>query len=356
MLTDVLISRPPSTAIKVSAADERDIVDALKARALNSTPLSKPIPRVEKNEAEASLDDLFKRLTSTPPSAYPTPKSMDEEASNSRDKNIFTSEAKVLPDTPTKILEPVKSSELAKVDEPSQRDLEREYLQKARESLESLPAKEGAPVQLVKAVGGKLHRPIPLDTDVISPTNAEDLKIEYVANIVAYLNGLSKNEPKPIQADSIKKTLEQNGGDFLGLCAHLAKEKAIAIDNLDDVVGLCKAIMEVHPAEKQISHDPMDKMSSWPSQEKRDNSKLIHSNSSRLSQTLGSLSNSCGQLTQTSLWLSNSSYQGHRSPYELQPAPISSLGRKARIASSARVRQRLCDDQVHDCRGVSKIF
>jgi hypothetical protein len=176
-----------------------------------------------------------------------------------------------------------KPAEKAKIE----KDLEHEYLDKAYEYLNSLPT-GGATTDYVKDAAVKLRRSYAPSPPV--PT------FRYLEAIVAYCTGLGKSGPTAITKEFLQQTLDQGKGNFLQLCAALIDEKVIAIDKLEEVVCLCKAVVGVlqdnvklqtpipntedkpqataSTAEvKPVSKDPMDNMKTWPTQEKRDNRK-----------------------------------------------------------------------------------
>jgi hypothetical protein len=214
----------------------------------------------------------------------------------------------------------------------SKEDLERKYLNKAWGYLVSLPTSDSTTsAQLVKAVIIKLRHSFRTFTE--PPTDSpEALQSKYIEAIVNYVNGLPKNGTKPVDAGSVEQTLKENDGDFLQLCAKLIDMQLIALENLDEVVGVCQAVFVVVPAPavhqvttpslesgkpqsrsakedspkedvktkqprstgtnvleassirqksaiklesllKPVSMDNMDKMTAWPTQEKRENRK-----------------------------------------------------------------------------------
>jgi hypothetical protein len=174
-------------------------------------------------------------------------------------------------------------------DSMGEKGLEREYMSKASEYLNSLPAgKEAVTADLIKNVVLKLSNPY-TPSPKLKPDTVESLKTQYLETIAAYCNGLGKIGVNAVTKDFLEQTLEMNQGNFLRLCAALVGKKILAIDSLDEVVGLCKALDGVLPKEvkpevatskagteaKPASKDPMDSMSSWPNQEKRDNRKSL---------------------------------------------------------------------------------
>jgi hypothetical protein len=214
----------------------------------------------------------------------------------------------------------------------SKEDLEREYLTKASEYLVSLPTSDSTPsAHLIKEVIIKLRHSF--CTFTLHPAvSLEALQSNYIGAIVTYINCLPGHGTKTIDAKLVEQTLKENNGNFLRLCATLIDMQLIALENLDEVVGICRAVSAVVPVSatqkvasqslesgmpqsrsakedapkedvktllpgpagmnvpeassignqsslkpkslpKPISIDPTDKITAWPSQEKRENRK-----------------------------------------------------------------------------------
>ncbi|KAF2191511.1 hypothetical protein K469DRAFT_808967 [Zopfia rhizophila CBS 207.26] len=266
-------------------------------------------------DIEADLDARFARLSKSP---SPVPQSAIEGVSlirsdvsspNIKAKPVTTPKVKTEPlatpilnlvpeEAATPLLETTAAKlEPEKTDAPveGKQDLEQTYLKKAAEYLNALPTTTGKPytADLVKTVSQKLLSantapPAKLGSSAI----AEDLKRRYANATAVYLNSLPKNYGKKFKGEFIYQVLNDNGGDFLRLSAKLVDMEALAIENLDEVLGLAKAISAVLPKDEEVhvkpvpignsalpatnsaaattSKDPMDKMSAWPTQEKRD--------------------------------------------------------------------------------------
>jgi protein-S-isoprenylcysteine O-methyltransferase len=149
----------------------------------------------------------------------------------------------------------------------SKKDIEKEYLQKAWEYITSLPSAGDTPAHLVSTVARKLRQTITPNTQDVG--NLQSAVGEAVATYLSGLDNVGENKIEPKKAAQL---LTDNDGDFLKFCSTLIDEQLISIDILDDVAGLCKAIIKVLPDEKKLkSYDPMDGMKSWPAQVKREN-------------------------------------------------------------------------------------
>lgn len=196
----------------------------------------------------------------------------------------------------------IETEDVNKWDGMTKEDLEREYLNKASGYLTSLSTTEvTTSAHLIKSVFIKLRRsfggPMPLGLESV-----DALKRTLIDAISTYVDGLPSNGAKSLAAAFIEQTLKDNDGDFLQLCAKLVDEKFIALENLDEVVGLCRAVIEIIPkediktklpgsssttapgenllnkaanAQKPASKDPMDNMTAWPTQQKRENGKSM---------------------------------------------------------------------------------
>ncbi|KAF2714653.1 hypothetical protein K504DRAFT_420657 [Pleomassaria siparia CBS 279.74] len=137
-----------------------------------------------------------------------------------------------------------------------------------------------ATAHLIKTVFIKFRHSFRAPTIPTSET-AEVVKEKYITAVVAYVNGLSKNGAKPLTTAFLEQILKENDGDFLHMCAKLVDENFIALEKLDEVVGVCKAVNSSIPKEdvkkkvaaspKSIHRDPIDGMNAWPTQEKRTN-------------------------------------------------------------------------------------
>lgn len=218
---------------------------------------------------------MFARLTSPEPLVYAMPTLTKERAAES---------SRVV-ETPTKapIVPKAKEAEDngspagveagdATIANTSRGDLESQYLSKALEYFISVPTMEGSQVGLIQSIASGFQPSI----------SADKLKCEIVKATMSYLNTLPKDSSSgPVDYDLVEKALNDSKGNFLHLCALFVNEQLLAIETLDHVVGLCKAVIRVLPGdekakaepEKPVTNDPMDKMPAWPSQEKRENGK-----------------------------------------------------------------------------------
>jgi hypothetical protein len=175
----------------------------------------------------------------------------------------------------------------------NQAEIERLYLSQAAAYLEALPNVENVAVQTLKAVSFKLRNSYSRDTK-LGVDEIEKLKARYAFAILQYVNKAGKNDDKTVTADSIKKVLQDNDGNMLVLYAKLVEEKCLSHGDIDDIIGLCRLILDILPKAdpcapatsiepkpaatatietKQMSKDPMDNAKAWPSREKRENRK-----------------------------------------------------------------------------------
>lgn len=150
----------------------------------------------------------------------------------------------------------------------SQQELETEYMRKALEYVNALPGNKGTTAYTFKLVAKKL-RDLYIPMMGISPEEIETLKARYVFAVTNYVKGLNKGTTS-LTADAVEQILESNDGDFLRLCATLVEQKYVALNNLDEIGGLCKTVLNVLP-----TSEPVGNMTEWPSREKRENRKLL---------------------------------------------------------------------------------
>lgn len=161
-------------------------------------------------------------------------------------------------------------------------ELEREYLYRANKYINILPGSKGTTAQIIRGVVRKLHNSyLPHAEDKSDQT--DKLKARYVFAITTFVNKLKKG-PKPLTTDFVRQTLKNTDGNFLGLLTTLVDANYITLNSTDDVVGLCKTILDVLPRSElktashlagttPFSNDPVDNMKVWPSQEKRETRK-----------------------------------------------------------------------------------
>jgi len=293
------------TCIKAEPSDAESDLDALFNR-LNS-PCTAPVP-ADRSQPSAAPDkavftfddkpagltaadvlksytsDLPKKAaafknTSTPSSPSSLAMKMREDDVKKPD-NVKIEQAKSLPTAD----KPVETHSLDKTKEDvGVQDVERKYMTKASEYLNSLPTGgKAVTADLVKNVAVKLRRPYTPSSDSDSGA-VESLKSQYLDTIATYCNVLGKSGVHAVTKDFLEQTLKEGNGDFLRLCAALVNAKVLAIDNIDEIVGLCRVLVGVLPVgvkpetttskaeAKPVSKDPMDSMCAWPSQEKRNN-------------------------------------------------------------------------------------
>jgi hypothetical protein len=307
-----------------------------------ATPTKSAFVKAEPSSAESDLDALFNRLNS--PRNTPAPATTERSRpSDPPDKTLYTFDTKLAGLTAADVLKsytgdlpkdtvatkssspPPSISLLAKPlcnegvnkldsvkieqDKPpttteksfdtSRADtmredigiegLEHEYMSKASQYLNSLPTSEkAATVDLVKNVAVKLRRPY-TPSPMLDSGAVKSLKSQYLDTMTTYCNSLGKPGVKAVAKELLEQTLNKSHGDFLRLCAVLVDEKVLTIDTLDEVVGLCEALLRILPSDlkaetavvksegevKSVSKDPMDLMGAWPTQEKRDNRKNV---------------------------------------------------------------------------------
>lgn len=293
-------------------------------------------PRVEiatqSDAEEAALDSIFARLTTQNP-ATPSPiakgvPSLGSEISNSpfRDRSGATkastetlpsftadlppflkrnekTESAITSAIPEEKTKRAKKSNLEEATDTqrwegmSQEDLEKEYSRKASEFINALPDYKGTAAHNFKAVSKKLCTPYAPDANVDRESN-EILKERYVSAVIHHVNEGVKEGAKQLKAEFVKQTLKDNDGNFLSLCVTLVEEKYIALDNINDITGLCNAIISILPKAESavkaliqtnkttmaasidetaepVSRDSMDNATTWPIPEKRDNGKIF---------------------------------------------------------------------------------
>lgn len=181
----------------------------------------------------------------------------------------------------------------------SQEGIEHHYLRKAAEYLIVLPNSNNVSVQTITTVAAKLRGSYTLDGK-LNAGEADKFKARYAFAVVNYINQVVKKSAKPLTAEFVKKTLQDNDGDILSLYAALVQGGYLTLENLDEVAGLCKTILDILPKveptipasrtasktttetkpvstvaieNEPLAKDPMDSVKSWPTQEKRETRK-----------------------------------------------------------------------------------
>ncbi|KAI8942129.1 hypothetical protein NX059_000220 [Plenodomus lindquistii] len=245
-------------------------------------------------EGRLSQADVGKKVLDEAVAASPAqavqPKREDLTKALAPRLSVETSQQKQSSDTETK-------KSVGDQNDPSQAKVEAEYMRRACEYVNALPGGKGTSAHTIQFVANKLRSSY-VPTLQTSPEHNEALKARYVFAVLNYIKGLKRGVTE-VTAASVKQILDENDGDFLLLCVTLVEKKQISLDNLDEVIGLCKKILEIlpkpepdvvfpaseskkrptiltpqtNPELRSMSQDPVDNMSAWPSQEKRDNRK-----------------------------------------------------------------------------------
>jgi hypothetical protein len=172
----------------------------------------------------------------------------------------------------------------------SELELKNEYMRRAGEYVATLPDNKGNMALLIKTVLKKLRNTYVPDTKTDHENN-EIIKARFALAIANYLRSLSKKGLEPRTTESVKQTLKDVDGDFLELCAKFVEDKYISLETLEEITGLVNNMLDSLPkAEpavaaiaketkpvaretKPASQDPVDNMTAWPTQAKRENRK-----------------------------------------------------------------------------------
>ena len=196
------------------------------------------------------------------------------------------------PEKAKKVSQLEQSKNINKYAGKSLEDIENDYLHKARDYVDALPGSKGTTANTFKIVSEKLRTSYILEAKLDAKKN-EILKARYVFAVINYVNKVLKKGGKSLTANFVKQVLEENDGDFLSLCATLVDEKYLALENIDEISGLCNTILDILPTAepalkdpirtaklaataatvedaKTVSKDPVDSMEVWPSPEKRE--------------------------------------------------------------------------------------
>ncbi|KAH9867906.1 hypothetical protein IAQ61_007210 [Plenodomus lingam] len=175
----------------------------------------------------------------------------------------------------------------------SEADWESRYMQKASEYIDALPGSKDTSAHIFRSVTKKL-RSIYATGVQLPSEEIRDLKARYIFAVVQYVKGLKKSAPE-LTTTSVKQILDANKGDVLQLCVALVLQGHIASGNLEEIVGLCKNVLDILPTPESdvaspalkgavqiagqmhllphsnpLSKDPGNGMSAWPSPEKRE--------------------------------------------------------------------------------------
>ncbi|KAL5119342.1 hypothetical protein ACEQ8H_002829 [Pleosporales sp. CAS-2024a] len=227
---------------------------------------------------ESTLDNLFARLSAqessqSAPSVTPSwpqrPKasnfyfgegsgpqdqSSEQEPDMTRAKgasSMSVSPSRIAPavdktEENTKLIKKDAMKDAAHVHGLSQAGAEELYLRKAAEFLEALPHGNRVPIDTIKAVSKKLVRKHTSEIS-LSGGEVEKLKARYALAMVNYINHSCKKAAKPMISNMAKKMLVDADGNFLCLCAKLVADEYIALENIDEMTGLCKMILDALP-------------------------------------------------------------------------------------------------------------
>ncbi|KAH9866655.1 hypothetical protein J1614_008348 [Plenodomus biglobosus] len=290
---------------------------------IRSAPSKIDIPQ-QSNPAGDSLESVYLRLMT--PSAKSTPQAAKAVSPTRPDKDMFSfgtrpsevdvgkkllgnllvkaptqpaqseheqpTTAKISQQEPSTKVEDKKT--LGKPHSLLEEELESQYMRKACEYVDALPGSKGTSAFTFRIVANKLRSSYAPTLQTSSEEN-EALKARYAFAVVKYVKGLEKGGLE-LTISFVKQILKDNDGDLLQLCAKLMEHKHIAVDNLEETIGLCKKILDILPKSepneaprtfkttvqtaawttdaglqsKPLLEDPVDNMSAWPNQEKRD--------------------------------------------------------------------------------------
>ncbi|KAF2126246.1 hypothetical protein P153DRAFT_323456 [Dothidotthia symphoricarpi CBS 119687] len=320
---------PPRAAAPASSVTSPPVLGLAKAkpREADGPNPTKPViktaspapPKIElpkqSNQSESNLESMFARLSARDPLS-PSSGAPKESSPAGPNKNLFSfehthettdttspkspkSNAVDLSATPVKSEEPNETVSSAmqdrKVEPPkntdeeqtkvnqrwegvSQEDVANEYLHKASEYIDALPADNHAVIHNVQTASKKLRSAYTPDVK-LDKDEVEKLKAQYVSAVVDYVNKFVDKRQSPLTTMCVKQTLQNTNGSFLHLCSTLVNINHLSLQTADDLAALCKAILSILPKstpttsrdEMPKSGDPVDTLKAWPSQEKREN-------------------------------------------------------------------------------------
>jgi hypothetical protein len=176
------------------------------------------------------------------------------------------------PTQPQSTPETQKALSSMSLNDMSQDKLEQEYLRRAAEYISVLPLGVNNSAHAIKAVCVKLQNAYTPDMRTLSHNEVEKLQARYVFAVVNFVNKKAKLVTKPLTGDFVKKVLRDSNGNLLKLYTALVDDEYIALDNLEQITGLCKTILDVLPkADKNQPHKPrssvqMLQAQAWPHQ------------------------------------------------------------------------------------------
>lgn len=132
----------------------------------------------------------------------------------------------------------------------SQDELEQEYLRKAAAYVNTLSSTAGSNAFMIKAVSTKLR--VSYSPELTNLQLEEAKRLRPLCNIAVtdYVNERVNISTEPLTAEIVGKALYDSNGDFLVLCAALVEGNYIALENLEQVTGLCQHVLDVLPKVK----------------------------------------------------------------------------------------------------------
>ncbi|KAL1796690.1 hypothetical protein ACET3X_005230 [Alternaria dauci] len=300
---ELKVTEGPTTAPKASQLEKGTPASSTIATTSKSATPQKEdmISKTDASEEESAMDALFARLNGTTIltpriSVVSTSASPDQakfscggRLAEAKEDNIKTDKAED-EKTGTKETNDIKTAAM------SPEDLENAYMRKASEYVWAMPDVNGNPASLIKTMSKKVRGLYMPEVKTDAEKN-DIIKARLAFAIANYVNKVLKKRPdQPRTPESIKQTLKDVDGDFLGLCARLVEEGYVSLETLAEVSGIVVAMHNILPkpeptatagiiappkaappvassAEniKPVAKDPIDSMKGWPNQEKREN-------------------------------------------------------------------------------------
>ncbi|KAF3033884.1 hypothetical protein E8E12_002822 [Didymella heteroderae] len=133
------------------------------------------------------------------------------------------------------------------LEDESQNEREATYLRKAAAYLDTLPTRPGDTAHSVKAAAEKLRTVYVPNLHDNQPDEVDKMRARIAFAVTSAAKKNIKASPQPLTTDMVKKILRHCDGDFLRLCAALAKEGHITLRDLKHVTDLCQSVLEVLP-------------------------------------------------------------------------------------------------------------
>ncbi|KAL6705161.1 farnesyl cysteine-carboxyl methyltransferase [Coniothyrium glycines] len=222
--------------------------------------------------------DMKYGLTEPPTSVPPIPSS-----ASPRKDTIFKAK-QAAPMEPTTSELQIRETTVQEATESSQADIEAKYLRLASKYVDTLMGKQGTAASTIRDVARKLHETFSPDSN-LELAEMEKLKARFAFAVVNYCNNVVNKGNKTLTIDFVKQTLKDNDGNFLHLCATLVEQKFISLDNINEVGGLGKTMLDILPKPEATpiatsthssrpnttTQDGIGSIKTWPSQEKREN-------------------------------------------------------------------------------------